>query len=93
MLLKEFNEGLNMAMPTVEIYGKPMCPFCDRAKALCVSEEYSFTYKQLDIDFTREELLEQFPSARTFPQIRIDGEAIGGYDQLVKWHNTDWNER
>ena len=36
-------------------------------------------------DFTREELFENFPGARTFPQIRIDGEAIGGYDNFVSW--------
>jgi len=65
-----------------------MCPFCDRAKALCVSQEYQFTYKQLDIDFTREELLELFPDARTFPQIKIDGQRIGGYDQLKTWHDN-----
>ena len=26
--------------------------------------------------------MEQFPTARTFPQIRIDGEAIGGFDEF-----------
>ena len=38
----------------------------------------------LDVDFTREELFEKFPTARTFPQITVDGEAIGGYDNFVK---------
>ena len=47
----------------------------------------------LDEDFTREELFEIFPTARTFPQIKIDGESIGGFDQLQKWHDTDWNEK
>ena len=70
----------------IEIFGKTMCPFCDKAKALCEKEGYEFTYNQLDVDFTREELFEQFPGARTFPQIRIDGEAIGGYDELWKWN-------
>ena len=70
----------------IEIFGKTMCPFCDKAKALCEKEGYEFTYKQLDVDFTREELFEQFPGARTFPQIRIDGEAIGGYDDLWQWN-------
>ncbi len=69
----------------IEIFGKTMCPFCDKAKALCEKEGYEYTYKQLDVDFTREELFEQFPSAKTFPQIRIDGEAIGGYDDLWQW--------
>lgn len=70
----------------IEIFGKTQCPFCDKAKALCEKEGYDFVYKQLDVDFTRQELFEQFPTARTFPQIRIDGGAIGGYDELWKWN-------
>jgi glutaredoxin 3 len=72
----------------IEIFGKTQCPFCDKAKYLSqlAKDEYpehvEFTYKQLDKDFTREELFEQFPTARTFPQVRIDGEAIGGYEQF-----------
>jgi glutaredoxin len=42
----------------------------------------------LDEDFTREELFEQFPTARTFPQVRINGTAIGGYDNLLEWHTN-----
>ena len=43
----------------------------------------------LDKDFTLPELLEKVPGARTFPQIFIDGEAIGGYqefDKFIKAH-------
>ena len=77
----------------IEIFGKTQCPFCDKAKQLCEREELEFVYKQLDTDFTREELFEEFPTARTFPQIRIDGEAIGGYQELYKWFTTAWNEK
>ena len=38
-------------------------------------------------DFTREEVLELFPGARTFPQIKIDDVNIGGYTELEKWSN------
>ena len=72
----------------IEIFGKTMCPFCDKAKALCEQKGYTYEYKQLDVDFTREDLFEQFPGARTFPQIRIDGENIGGYTELEAWHNN-----
>lgn len=67
----------------IEIYGKTQCPFCDKAKQLCEREGLDFVYKQLDEDFTREELFEVFPGARTFPQIRMDGENIGGYTELA----------
>jgi|TARA_B110000285_G_C14854179_1_gene481393 glutaredoxin 3 len=33
----------------------------------------------LDVDFTREALFEKFPTARTFPQIVVDDEPIGGF--------------
>jgi|TARA_B100001094_G_scaffold111954_1_gene107797 glutaredoxin len=70
----------------IEIYGKTQCPFCDRAKALCEQNGYEYTYKQLGVDFGREEILEEFPGARTFPQIRINGENVGGYTELDEMH-------
>ena len=44
----------------IEIYGKPACPYCDRAKKFCESNQFEFVYKQLDEDFTREQLFEKF---------------------------------
>lgn len=66
----------------VEIWGKPQCPYCNQAKALCDQKQIPFTYKELGKDFTREEVLEEFPGARTFPQIKADGVAIGGFTEL-----------
>ena len=67
------------------IYGKPMCPFCDKAKALCEQRGFEYEYKTLGTDYSKEELLETFPGARTVPQIVINGEKIGGWDQMVKY--------
>ena len=69
----------------IEIYGKPQCPFCEKAKALCESRGFKFEYKSMGTDFTREELLEQFPNARTVPQIVVNGTKIGGYSELVNY--------
>jgi len=66
----------------IEIYGKDACPHCVQAKALVESKGLEYTYKLLDKDFTREEIFEIFPGARTFPQIKVDGESIGGYAEL-----------
>ena len=68
----------------VEIYSKPQCPFCVQAKALAEREGYELTYKMLDEDFDRETLMETFPGARTFPQIIVDGEKIGGYTDYAQ---------
>ena len=66
----------------VEIYSKPQCPNCVQAKALAEREGHELTYKMLDEDFNRETLMETFPGARTFPQIIVDGEKIGGFTEF-----------
>ena len=70
---------------TIEIYGKTFCPYCDKAKALCEREGYEYSYKELDKDFSRDEFFDIFPTARTFPQIKIDGNDVGGYTELEVW--------
>jgi len=70
----------------IEIYGKLQCPYCDKAKLLCEREGLEYSYKQLDSDFNREDFFQMFPTARTFPQIKINGNAIGGFTELEAWH-------
>lgn len=67
----------------ITIWGKPQCPHCDQAKAFCERNQLAYIYKQLDVDFTREDILKEFPEARTFPQIVINGNKIGGHDKLA----------
>jgi len=72
----------------IEIYGKDNCAYCDRAVALAqqVVQEthHKYEYFKHGRDFTTHDLLEKFPNARTFPQIRIDGRNIGGYTDFQK---------
>jgi|TARA_B110000483_G_C18196000_1_gene542998 glutaredoxin len=76
----------------IEIWGKPACPSCTKAKALCEQRGYEFVYKQLGTDFQREDVMEEFPGARTFPQIKVYKDKIGGYDQLLEYiENTGYN--
>ena len=76
----------------IEIFGKPACPFCDKAKAFCEMRKLEYTYKSLGTDYTKEELLENFPGAHSVPQIRINGENIGGYDKLGAYiEDTNYN--
>ena len=68
------------------VYGKRDCIYCTKAKELLTSMNYEFDYLTLDIDYTREELKELVPDAKTVPQIwlEVNGELIyiGGYMQL-----------
>ena len=73
----------------IEIYSKEDCSNCVQAENIAqqVCQENAHTYSKLMLnsDFSREELLEKFPTARTFPQIKIDGQAIGGVDNFIKY--------
>lgn len=68
----------------VEIWGKDNCGFCTAAKSLAESKQLTYTYKKLGVDFTREEVFDAFPEARTFPQIKVNNTPIGGYNEFVK---------
>ena len=64
--------------------------YCDKAvhiaqQMIQETSEHSYDKYMLDEDFTREELVEKFPNARTFPQIVIDGENIGGYSNFLNY--------
>jgi glutaredoxin 3 len=70
-------------MATIVIYSKDHCPYCDQAKAWLNSKNLTFTeYRVGQNGFTRANLLEAVPTARTVPQIIIDGVLIGGWDNL-----------
>jgi glutaredoxin len=66
------------------IYSKPNCPYCTNAKNLFERLNIPYEEKVLGIDFTRDDLLEMFPGAKTFPQIIYDGEYVGGFAELAK---------
>ena len=56
-------------------------------KAQAMRQERSdISYKvfKLGVDFGREEMLEKFPTARTFPQIVVDEQNIGGWQEFQK---------
>ena len=71
-------------MKKVEIYTGPLCAFCDFAKALL--DRKGISYKEIFIgDDTNkmEEMIKKSNGMRTVPQIFIDGQHIGGNDNLL----------
>ena len=76
----------------IEIWGKSGCGYCEAAKRLCEQRNFSYRYYQLSEHFTREELLEKFPTATTYPQININGIHVGGYAELGRYlEDTGYN--
>ena len=66
----------------IEIWSKPQCVFCDKAVQLCQMKELEFKKYMIDVDYSREDLIDKFPNARTFPQITMNNVYIGGYTEL-----------
>ena len=66
-----------------EIFSKNNCIFCDKAKIRL--NKYKPIIHMLDQDYTKEDFFKKFPNAKTFPQIIINDEHIGGYYELKKW--------
>jgi glutaredoxin 3 len=58
--------------------------YCDMAKSLLRLRDITFEERNISKDYTKEQLLEAAPSARSVPQIFIDGKHIGGYTELKK---------
>lgn len=68
----------------VEIYTKAWCGFCHRAKRLLSSKGVDFVEYDVTMDRAkRDEMVQRRPGAMTVPQIFIDGQAIGGSDDLA----------
>jgi glutaredoxin 3 len=72
-------------MNPVIIWSKYNCPYCDQAKALLKDRRIPFEERKIGDGYTKEELLEAVPNARTVPQIIINGTSIGGFTELRKY--------
>ena len=73
---------------TITIYSKNNCVYCTKAKALIKGLGLEYEEKSLEKDFGGDpsKLIEDIgKNVRAMPQIKIDGELIGGYNQLVEY--------
>jgi glutaredoxin len=66
------------------VWSRYNCTFCDQAKALLESKGIPYEERKIGDGYTREELLEAVPNARTVPQIFLDEEYVGGFTELKK---------
>ena len=71
-------------MKQIEVYSGSNCPWCLRAKALL--ESRGLDYKEINISTQTGRAAEmvQRSGRRTIPQIFIDREHIGGFDELAQ---------
>ena len=74
----------------VVVWSKYHCPYCDQAKALLSQKGYHFEERKIGDGYTKEELLESIPAARTVPQIVINGDVIGGFADLKRYFEQEY---
>jgi len=73
---------------TITIYSKNNCVFCTKAKSLLKNLGLEYEEKKLEEFDSPQAMLEDIgKNVRQMPQIKIDGELIGGYNQLVEYFN------
>ena len=67
------------------VWSKYQCPFCDQAKALLTQKGIEFEERKIGDGYTKEDLLEAVPTARTVPQIFVNNNHVGGFTELRKY--------
>jgi glutaredoxin 3 len=76
-------------MAKVELYTTMWCSYCARARALLNKKGVAFIDNDVDADSTkRDEMVARSGGGRTVPQIFIDGEHIGGSDELLELESS-----
>ena len=70
----------------ITIYSKNNCVYCTKAKNLVKNLGLDYTEKMMESFESVDKMLEDIgKQVRQMPQIKIDGELIGGYNQLVEY--------
>jgi glutaredoxin 3 len=71
-------------MADIEIFSGQNCGYCVAAKKLLEIKGLAYTDYDISVDQKhRQEYTRRLPRARAIPQIFIDGDHIGGYEDLV----------
>ena len=70
----------------IVVWSRDNCPYCVRAKNLLSVKGLEYEERNISEGvWSREQLLEACPGARTVPQIVMDGLVVGGYDRLEEY--------
>ena len=64
------------------VWSKDNCLYCVNAKTLLTAKHIEFEERKIGSGWTKEQLLEAVPNAKTVPQIFLDGKYIGGFTEL-----------
>ena len=69
----------------VIVYSKQKCTYCSKAKVMLDNLGIEYTEKKFEDFESVDDMLEDIgKKVKTMPQIKIDGELVGGYHQLIE---------
>ncbi|HEX4045044.1 MAG TPA: glutaredoxin 3 [Gammaproteobacteria bacterium] len=71
-------------MAQVILYTKENCPYCRMAKELLTEYHAAFQEIRVDLDSNKLSEMIERSNRRTVPQIFINDQSIGGYDDLAE---------
>ena len=78
-----------LAIKDITVYSKQNCVYCVKAKSLLKGLGLTFTEKKLEEFSSVDEMIKEIgKKVRAMPQIKIDGELVGGYNQLIEYFNN-----
>ena len=69
----------------IVMYTQDMCGYCNLAKNQFESRGWEYTSHNIKWEDNFNDLRDKLPGVKTVPQIWIDDEHIGGYDELMAW--------
>jgi len=67
------------------VWSKDNCPYCVKAKRMLNSKGIRYEERNISNSWSKQQLLESVPDAKTVPQIFLHGKYIGGSDALEKY--------
>ena len=71
-------------MISIEVYTRPGCGYCTHAKRLLTSKGLAFTEYDVYKNPERVSEMRSRTNGRTYPQVFINDEALGGFEDLLR---------
>ena len=69
----------------IEMYTQDGCTYCNAASREFETRSWTYVTHNIKHEDNFQNLKERLPDVKTVPQIWIDEQYIGGYDELMEW--------
>lgn len=80
----------NKHYSTGQVWSQPNCPACDEAKRLLEKHKIPYAVCELGTPgYSKKELLDMVPNARSVPQVFLNGFHVGGLQELKRLLNDN----